>query len=226
MSFWSCCKKRNVKRSTQKKEKDSPPESETDNFGEDLHPDQEPPRPRRPGVREVHGDFNQANRAEERAQRLEEMVSDLLINQRAEGRASNIFRTRCAEREANRILTVDEMYGTAERATGFDRPTNVFARMTSDAPRILPTPLDSYANLCTFPLKPSVKGNVYYIVKKRGTPACIVCGWDRCMQIPGGVSSFVGDNMAGGVCRGFRTLDDAFNYLEYHFEMKMVPVVW
>ena len=204
-----------MKRRISSKKKDSPDESE------DEPPNREPTR------RTSHEDNDRAARAEARAERLEELVSDILRKQRENGHPSNFMRTRSAEREAGQNLSVDESYGLAANATGFDRPTNTFARMTSDAPAILPIPLDSYASLCTFPVRPSSgRGLVYYVVKKRGVPACIVCGWDRCMQIKGGVSSFASDNMAGGVCRGFVTLDDAFNYLEYHFQMKMAAVVW
>ena len=201
-----------MKRSSKKK--DSPEGSE------DEPPNREPTR------RASHEDSDRAARAEARAQRLEELISEILHKQREDGHVNNFFRTKSAEREAGQNLSVDESYGLAANATGFERPTSTFARMTSDTPATLPTPLDSYASLCTFPLRPSSKGNVYYVVKKRGVPACIVCGWDRCMQIKGGVSSFASDNMAGGVCRGFVTLDDAFNYLEYHFQMKMAAVVW
>jgi len=214
MPFWFCCGKRNPKKRLSYKQKDSPEESE------DEPPNRETTR------RTSQEDHDRAVRAEARAQRLEESVSEILRKQREEGHASNFFRTRSAEREAGQNISVDESYGLAANATGFERPTSAFARMTSETPATLPMPLDSYASLCTFPLRPSNRGNTYYVVKKRGVPACIVCGWDRCMKIKGGVSSFASDNMAGGVCRGFVTLDDAFNYLEYHFQMKMAAVVW
>ena len=174
----------------------------------------------------------EARREAERARRVEAMTEEILNNQRAEGHASNFMRTRCAAREASRNVGVDESYGNAAQTTGFDRPTNVFAHATSAAPEVLPMPPQSYEGLgLTFPIVPSNRGLAYYVVKKQGVPACVVCSWDRVVLmkgrvLPGGYDSSTGNYHDGHTCRGFVTLEDAFNYLQYHFEMKMVPVVW
>ena len=213
MPFWFCCGKRNAKKRLSYKKKDSPGESE------DEPPTREPTR------HSFQEDLDRAARAEARAERLEELLTEMLNRDHEAGHANNFFRFKSAQREAERDISVDELYGAASDTTGFARPTNPFARMTSEAPSTLPQPLPSYAH-CTFPLRPSGNGKVYYVVKKQGVPACVVCGWDRCMQIKGGAGSFANDNMIGGTCRGFITLEDAFNYLEHHYHMKMAAVVW
>ena len=118
MPFWFCCGKRNPKKRLSYKQKDSPEESE------DEPPNRETTR------RTSQEDHDRAVRAEARAQRLEESVSEILRKQREEGHSSNFFRTRSAEREAGQNISVDESYGLAANATGFERPTSAFARMT------------------------------------------------------------------------------------------------
>jgi len=172
----------------------------------------------------------EAVREAERAARVEAMTEEILANQRAGGYPSNYMRSRCAGREASR--NVDEAYSDAARTTGVDRPRSEFAHATSAVPEVLPTPPPSYQGLnLTFPIVPSNRGLAYYVVKKQGVPACVVCSWDRVVLmkgrvLPGGYDSLTGAYHDGHTCRGFVTLEDAFNYLQYHFEMKMVPVVW
>ena len=174
----------------------------------------------------------ETRREAERAARVESMTEEILKNQRAGGYASNYMRSRCAGREASRNVGIDEAYSDAAHTTGFDRPRSEFAHATSAVPEVLPTPPPSYQGLnLTFPIVPSNRGLAYYVVKKQGVPACVVCSWDRVVLmkgkvLPGGYDSSTCNYHDGHTCRGFVTLEDAFNYLQYHFEMKMVPVVW